>query len=92
MHFNTKEKILTAVFLIITLAFGYNLFFRYEYKIYKDVEWDGGYYVIKLDKFTGEADIDYLTYSGSKLYADIDKEIKKEEKMKTKNIIERWKK
>lgn len=72
------KKILFVTFVIIIICFIYQLFFRYEYKIYEDKYSRG--YVVKLDRLTGKVTQKYAEKES--IFADIDKEVAKEQRIK----------
>lgn len=73
-----NKKIIYVTLGIIALCFIYQLFFRYEYKIYEDKYSRG--YVVKLDRLTGKVTQKYAEKES--IFADIDKEVQKEQRIK----------
>lgn len=66
------KKSILVTFVIIILCVIYQLFFRYEYKIYED-KYDNGY-TVKLDKLTGKSEQKYATKSEcTELRRDLEK-------------------
>lgn len=72
------KKIVLVTFVIIIICVIYQLFFRYEYKIYEDKYSRG--YVVKLDRLTGKVTQKYAEKES--IFADIDKEVQKEQRIK----------
>lgn len=73
-----NKKQIYIILGIIAICFIYQLFFRYEYKIYEDKYSRG--YVVKLDRLTGKVTQKYAEKES--IFADIDKEVAKEQRIK----------
>ena len=72
------KKVIFIVLVILAICLIYQLFFRYEYKIYKGN--NNNAFVVKLDKLTGKSEVREPLKKD--FFTDLEEKIERREKVK----------